>query len=85
MTGVFLDGEASIMGALRTLESAGYLHRVRRRIPDGRLVTRTFVHDTPRFGLPAEGAHAESEAARARGIDDGPYVRVDAPRRGGGV
>ncbi|MFD5765656.1 hypothetical protein ACFWIN_07505 [Streptomyces sp. NPDC127049] len=41
------EGEIRVAGALRELESQGYLARRRVRLPDGRLVTRTSWHRVP--------------------------------------
>jgi hypothetical protein len=40
----FPEGEVRIAAALRELEAAGYLERVRVRTPEGRLVTRTVFY-----------------------------------------
>ncbi|MFF9146284.1 hypothetical protein ACF1BN_15630 [Streptomyces sp. NPDC014861] len=41
------EGEIRVAGALRELESQGYLARRRVRLPDGRLVTHTSWHRVP--------------------------------------
>lgn len=43
----FPESEARIAAALRELEAAGYLHRDRVRLPDGRVVTRTTSYNQP--------------------------------------
>ncbi|MGW2472223.1 helix-turn-helix domain-containing protein [Streptomyces sp. NPDC001665] len=43
----FPESEARIAAALRELEEAGYLHRSRVRLPDGRVVTRTTSYNQP--------------------------------------
>jgi len=43
----FPESEARIASALRELEAAGYLHRDRVRLPDGRVVTRTMSYNQP--------------------------------------
>lgn len=47
LTGRFPESEARIAAALRELETAGYLHRSRIRLPDGRVVTRTTSYNQP--------------------------------------
>ncbi|MFF7335943.1 helix-turn-helix domain-containing protein [Streptomyces sp. NPDC008163] len=43
----FPESEARIAAALRELEAAGYLHRDRVRLADGRVVTRTTSYNQP--------------------------------------
>ncbi|MYT98165.1 MULTISPECIES: hypothetical protein [unclassified Streptomyces] len=43
----FPEGEKLIAAALRELESHGYLHRTRVRLPNGRMVTRTVFCNHP--------------------------------------
>ncbi|MEE4488763.1 helix-turn-helix domain-containing protein [Streptomyces sp. BE230] len=43
----FPESEARIAGALRELESHGYLQRTRDRLPSGRVVTRTTSYNQP--------------------------------------
>ncbi|WP_406284919.1 helix-turn-helix domain-containing protein [Streptomyces sp. NBC_00209] len=43
----FPESEARIAAALKELEAAGYLHRNRLRLPDGRVVTRTTSYNHP--------------------------------------
>ncbi|MEU2022711.1 helix-turn-helix domain-containing protein [Streptomyces sp. NPDC016469] len=43
----FPESEARIAAALRELEAAGYLHRSRVRLADGRVVTRTTSYNHP--------------------------------------
>uniref|UniRef100_UPI0004C7C33D hypothetical protein n=1 Tax=Streptomyces sp. NRRL WC-3549 TaxID=1463925 RepID=UPI0004C7C33D len=43
----FPESETRIAAALRELEAAGYLHRSRVRLPDGRVVTRTVSRNRP--------------------------------------
>lgn len=43
----FDEGEILIARALRELEAEGWLERRVQRTPDGRVVTRTYVYDTP--------------------------------------
>ncbi|MFE4689566.1 helix-turn-helix domain-containing protein [Streptomyces sp. NPDC056749] len=49
----FPESETRIAAALRELEAAGYLHRSRMRLPDGRVVTRTVSHNRPDTGQAA--------------------------------
>ncbi|NED90171.1 hypothetical protein G3I76_60115 [Streptomyces sp. SID11233] len=77
----FREGVARLSGALNTLEAAGYLHRRRVRLPNGRLATRTFLYDASRFRLPDHGLLAErkvlAELGWAEGVDLSP---VPQPR-----
>ncbi|MFD7709171.1 helix-turn-helix domain-containing protein [Streptomyces sp. NPDC059786] len=43
----FPEGRDRIAFALRELEGAGYIERVRERIAGGRVITRTYAHDVP--------------------------------------
>ncbi|MFJ8857208.1 helix-turn-helix domain-containing protein [Streptomyces sp. NPDC102451] len=62
----FPESETRIAAALRELESAGYLHRSRVRLADGRIVTRTVSYNQP--GTIAAGAPATFPRPRpARG------------------
>jgi hypothetical protein len=47
LTARFPEGEARIAAALRELEAYGYLARVAKRSPSGRLVTHTVSYDNP--------------------------------------
>ncbi|MET9861747.1 hypothetical protein ABZY93_20970 [Streptomyces smyrnaeus] len=47
LTARFPEGEARIGAALRELEAYGYLARTARRMPDGRIVTRTVSYANP--------------------------------------
>ncbi|MYS38546.1 MULTISPECIES: hypothetical protein [unclassified Streptomyces] len=49
----FPESEARIAAALRELEAAGYLHRSRVRLADGRVVTRTTSYNQPQAKAPA--------------------------------
>ncbi|MGZ2358824.1 helix-turn-helix domain-containing protein [Streptomyces sp. 372A] len=53
LTARFPEGEARITAALRELEAAGYLHRGRVRLPDGRVVTLTTSYNQPHATAPA--------------------------------
>ncbi|MDK0520127.1 hypothetical protein [Streptomyces sp. ML-6] len=46
----FPDSEARIAAALRELEVHGFLRRVRERLTDGRVVTRTYSYNEPYAG-----------------------------------
>ncbi|MEU6955862.1 helix-turn-helix domain-containing protein [Streptomyces sp. NPDC045714] len=43
----FAEGETTIAAALRELETHGYLHRTRERLPNGRMITRTVFCNRP--------------------------------------
>uniref|UniRef100_A0AAU3GS03 Helix-turn-helix domain-containing protein n=1 Tax=Streptomyces sp. NBC_01401 TaxID=2903854 RepID=A0AAU3GS03_9ACTN len=49
----FPESETRIAAALRELEAAGYLHRSRLRLADGRVVTRTVSYNQPGAEAPA--------------------------------
>jgi hypothetical protein len=53
LTARFPESEARIAAALHELEAAGYLHRSRVRLPDGRMVTRTVSYNQPGAASPA--------------------------------
>ncbi|MGW2179142.1 helix-turn-helix domain-containing protein [Streptomyces sp. NPDC001732] len=48
----FPDSEARIAAALRELEVHGFLRRVRERLADGRVVTRTYSYNQPHGSTP---------------------------------
>ncbi|MFG2553265.1 helix-turn-helix domain-containing protein [Streptomyces sp. NPDC048581] len=50
----FPEGRTRIAAALRELEAHGYLRRERKRIPDGRIVTRTISCNQPGSGSDAQ-------------------------------
>ncbi|MFC9943498.1 helix-turn-helix domain-containing protein [Streptomyces pratensis] len=52
----FPESETRIAAALRELEAAGYLHRSRVRLADGRIVTRTVSYNQPGKDVPAATA-----------------------------
>ncbi|WP_250289510.1 helix-turn-helix domain-containing protein [Streptomyces atroolivaceus] len=52
----FPESETRIAAALRELEAAGYLHRSRVRLADGRIVTRTVSYNQPGADAPATTA-----------------------------
>ncbi|MFI7291742.1 hypothetical protein ACIBRY_34610 [Streptomyces anulatus] len=43
----FAEGETTIAAALRELETHGYLHRARKRLANGRMITRTVFCNRP--------------------------------------
>jgi hypothetical protein len=61
----FPEGRDRIAFALRELEACGYVARVRKRTPAGRLVTRTYAHHAPgRAAAPSAPGHRRPAAAR---------------------
>ncbi|MEU0191272.1 helix-turn-helix domain-containing protein [Streptomyces afghaniensis] len=58
----FPEGTTRIAAALRELEAHGYLRRVRERVPDGRIITRTISCNQPGHS----GTHAPRPAPRKR-------------------
>ncbi|MFD7818502.1 helix-turn-helix domain-containing protein [Streptomyces sp. NPDC059785] len=63
----FPEGRDRIAFALRELEGAGYIERVRERVADGRVITRTYAHEVPgepgRPGRPVVAAVAVATTA----------------------
>ncbi|WP_445518332.1 helix-turn-helix domain-containing protein [Streptomyces sp. NEAU-174] len=47
LAGKFPEGRDRIAAALRELERYGYVERVRKRTPEGRIITRTFSYNDP--------------------------------------
>ncbi|MFF4601890.1 helix-turn-helix domain-containing protein [Streptomyces sp. NPDC001339] len=47
----FPEGETRIAAALRELETHGYLARIRKRLPSGRIVTHTISYNQPRTAI----------------------------------
>ncbi|NED13601.1 helix-turn-helix domain-containing protein [Streptomyces sp. SID9124] len=58
----FPESEARIAAALRELEAAGYLHRSRVRLADGRVVTRTTSYNQPHAKAPAPAPEKQEPA-----------------------
>ncbi|NED12268.1 helix-turn-helix domain-containing protein [Streptomyces sp. SID9124] len=56
LTARFPESEMRIAAALRELEAAGYLRRIRVRLRDGRVRTRTESHNRPYATVPAPPA-----------------------------
>ncbi|QSS92588.1 hypothetical protein [Streptomyces sp. M54] len=82
----FPESEARIAAALRELERHGFLRRVRERVPDGRVTTRTESYNHPEAAARGRGAVAagpvrvpvvEPASVRVPALDDEPAsVRV---------
>ncbi|MEU9094632.1 helix-turn-helix domain-containing protein [Streptomyces sp. NPDC048428] len=70
----FPESEARIAGALRELESHGYLRRTRERLPSGRVVTRTTSFNQPCTATQTARPAVKSGAKRA------PTAPEKAPR-----
>ncbi|MFH8424234.1 helix-turn-helix domain-containing protein [Streptomyces sp. NPDC018038] len=78
----FPEGTTRIAGALRELETHGYLRRTKERTPSGRVVTRTVSCNRP--GRTGGGPRRTSGAAPRPAKGDGPPQRPEAdppPRR----
>ncbi|MFF8616911.1 helix-turn-helix domain-containing protein [Streptomyces sp. NPDC015350] len=58
----FPDSEARIAAALRELEAHGFLRRVRERLDDGRVVTRTYSYNQPHTDAPPRPVRAAPSA-----------------------
>ncbi|WP_328748369.1 helix-turn-helix domain-containing protein [Streptomyces sp. NBC_00285] len=72
----FPEGPTRIAAALRELETHGYLRRERRRIPGGRIVTRTISCNQPSPRGQAAPARTPVRTARASAHD------TPSPRKG---
>ncbi|MEU8760757.1 helix-turn-helix domain-containing protein [Streptomyces sp. NPDC048659] len=71
----FPEGEVRIAAALRELERHGYLERLRVRLPNGRVITRTMAYTIPkRLPLPEPPTDADPD----------PSPEPDPPSGGGG-
>lgn len=90
LAGRFPEGEIRIAGALRELEAAGYLKRVRVRLPSGRITTETYSYNNPGVsgdldpdpgpgGRPEPAPEPELKAAPAPAPTSAP-VRAEATR-----
>ncbi|MFF3845260.1 hypothetical protein [Streptomyces sp. NPDC002328] len=51
----FPEGETRIAAALRELKAHGYLAQIRKRLPNGRIVTHTVSYNQPQAAHPANG------------------------------
>ncbi|WP_406146630.1 helix-turn-helix domain-containing protein [Streptomyces sp. NBC_01012] len=60
----FPESETRIAAALRELEAAGYLHRSRLRLADGRVVTRTVSYNQPGAEAPAVAVPQQRQRQR---------------------
>ncbi|MFF8742659.1 hypothetical protein [Streptomyces californicus] len=86
LAAIFPESEARIAAALRELERHGFLRRVRERVPDGRVTTRTESYNHPEAAARGRGAVAagpvrvpvvEPASVRVPALDDEPEpVRV---------
>ncbi|MFF3122851.1 helix-turn-helix domain-containing protein [Streptomyces sp. NPDC057908] len=74
----FPEGETRIAAALRELEAAGYLHRSRIRLADGRIVTRTISYNQP--GAAPQPRTVPSEPAPLPTPPPPPRVTAPEPR-----
>ncbi|WP_254792864.1 helix-turn-helix domain-containing protein, partial [Streptomyces sp. CC77] len=74
----FPESEERIAAGLRELEAAGYLTRERRRLPNGKLVTRTVFYNQPKG---CGGGHLKATAGTAA---PGPARGAGAGAGGGG-
>ncbi|MFE9457319.1 hypothetical protein [Streptomyces californicus] len=90
LAAIFPESEARIAAALRELERHGFLRRVRERVPDGRVTTRTESYNHPEAAArgrdaaaagPVRVPVAEPASVRGPALDDEPEpepVRVPA-------
>lgn len=93
LAGRFPEGEIRIAGALRELEEYGYLERLRERLPNGQVVTRTISYNCPEArGLAAEEPEVSEAPAPARDPDPDPEPAPEPepdpdpePPKGGGA
>ncbi|WP_405899367.1 helix-turn-helix domain-containing protein [Streptomyces sp. NBC_00727] len=75
----FPESEARIASALRELEAAGYLHRSRLRLPDGRVVTRTTSYNHPGTAAPATTPARQTPTPRPAQDPPPPAAPAPAP------
>ncbi|MFC8534751.1 helix-turn-helix domain-containing protein [Streptomyces sp. NPDC057249] len=76
----FPESEARIASALRELEAAGYLHRTRLRLPDGRVVTRTTSYNHPgKAAAPATTPARQTPTPRPAQAPPPPAAPAPAP------
>ncbi|MFJ2025856.1 hypothetical protein ACIODW_18925 [Streptomyces sp. NPDC087897] len=77
------EGEKRIAAALRELEAVGYLRRVRDRLPDGRIITRTvFCNQPTALTLPPRPAATPRQPSAVPGPAPAPVIapgRVPPP------
>ncbi|MEU1482541.1 helix-turn-helix domain-containing protein [Streptomyces sp. NPDC005752] len=73
----FPESETRIAAALRELEAAGYLHRSRVRLGDGRIVTRTVSYNQP--GADALAARAPRPRSARSTAEPAPVISPPAP------
>ncbi|MEN8653912.1 helix-turn-helix domain-containing protein [Streptomyces sp. 21So2-11] len=71
LTARFPESEHRIAGALRELETYGYLERTRERLPSGKVVTRTVSYNQP-GAEPTEPAAPEPPAAQPAAQEPAP-------------
>ncbi|WP_405391251.1 helix-turn-helix domain-containing protein [Streptomyces sp. NBC_01102] len=74
----FPESETRIAAALRELEAAGYLHRSRVRLADGRIVTRTVSYNQPGADTPAVRT-TQPRVARST-VEPAPPTPTSAPQ-----
>lgn len=82
----FPESEARIAGALRELESHGYLQRTRERLPSGRVVTRTTSYDQPCTAAQTAKQPAPAVKSEAKRVPSSPgqapktaHIAPDSP------
>ncbi|MGW2043807.1 helix-turn-helix domain-containing protein [Streptomyces sp. NPDC001858] len=73
LTARFPEGATRIAAALRELETHGYLRRERKRVPDGRIITRTISCNRP--------GHHDRRPAVGHAPEKHPAKRPAAPRK----
>ncbi|MFF2731473.1 helix-turn-helix domain-containing protein [Streptomyces sp. NPDC058008] len=77
----FPESETRIASALRELEAAGYLHRSRVRLADGRIVPRTVSYNRP--GAPAPSAGPDKPGRSESPGRPAEPTRLSRPERPG--
>ncbi|MFI1185649.1 hypothetical protein [Streptomyces californicus] len=66
LAAIFPESEARIAAALRELEQHGFLSRVRDRLPDGRVTTRTKSYNHPDAAVRGRAVEATTTAGSVR-------------------
>lgn len=66
----FPEGETRIAAALRELKAHGYLAQVRKRLPNGRVVTHTVSYNQPQAQRPVSGPAPAAPTTPPRPVSD---------------
>ncbi|WP_228034546.1 helix-turn-helix domain-containing protein, partial [Streptomyces spongiae] len=66
----FPEGETRVAAALRELKAHGYLSQVRKRLPNGRVVTHTVSYNQPQAQRPESGPVPAAPRTPPRPVSD---------------